>query len=411
MQDRAFRPALHAIHVVAGLEPEHGGPSYSVPRLCAAMAASEVVAEIYAVARSGAATAVSNAQGFRETRFAWDCSGVPLARELRLSSGLAGALREAAGGADVIHSHGLWLMPNVQAGWAASRRGTPFVVSPRGMLSQAALTFSRRRKQLFWALVQGRVVRRAACIHATSDAELQELRELGVANPVTVIPNGIDLPELVPRSPNDAEERVVLSLGRIHPKKGLDALLNGWARIEDSQPGWRLRIVGPSEGGHDDVLRALVQSLGLSRVSIEGPIYGDAKLAALRNAELFVLPTLNENFGMTVAEALAAEVPVISTRGAPWSALEREGCGWWVDHGADSLARALSSAMAKTQGELSAMGENGRRWMDREFSWNRVGQDMADVYRWLASGSEPPPTVQFHRGGGRRSTEAAGWRP
>ena len=114
----------------------------------------------------------------------------------------------------------------------------------------------------------------------------------------------------------------MLSLGRIHPKKGSPAWFMPWSKVEAGCPGWWLKIVGPAEAGHDDELRALAMALGLTRVSIEGPVYGDAKTAAYREADLFVLPTLNENFGLTVAEALAAGTPAISTKGAPWSGLE-----------------------------------------------------------------------------------------
>jgi glycosyltransferase involved in cell wall biosynthesis len=139
----------------------------------------------------------------------------------------------------------------------------------------------------------------------------------------------------------------------------------------------------------------LVTALGLTRVCIEGPVYGDAKAATYREADIFVLSTLNESFGLTVAEALAAGIPAISTKGAPWRRLESEGCGWWIDHRVESLAAALSHAMALPREELKAMGDKGREWMARDFSWDRVAHDMLDVYLWLAHRTEPPPTVRF----------------
>jgi glycosyltransferase involved in cell wall biosynthesis len=175
------------------------------------------------------------------------------------------------------------------------------------------------------------VIRDAACIHVTSEQEYEEIRGFGLANPVAIIPNGIDLPRLLgSKSAEPAVERIVLLLGRIHPKKGLARLVHAWSKVEVQYPNWRLRIAGPPELGHDNELRALAVSLGLTRISIEGPVYGEAKTVAYQYADVFALPTLNENFGLTVAEALAAGTPVISTKGAPWSGLEREGCGWWI---------------------------------------------------------------------------------
>jgi glycosyltransferase involved in cell wall biosynthesis len=224
----------------------------------------------------------------------------------------------------------------------------------------------------------------------------QEIRGFGLANPVAIIRNGIDLPEAAaPQSGAPAVERVVLSLGRIHPKKGLAGLVRAWSKVESRYPDWRLRIAGPPEFGHDNELRALAASLRLTRISIEGPIYGEAKTVAYQYADVFVLSTLNENFGLTVAEALAAGTPVISTKGAPWSGLEREGCGWWIEHGIESLAEALAHAMALPREALKAIGEKGRGWMARDFSWDCVARDMLGVYLWLARGGEPPPTIRF----------------
>jgi glycosyltransferase involved in cell wall biosynthesis len=244
-----------------------------------------------------------------------------------------------------------------------------------------------------WELGQRAALRRAACIHATSEAEYEDIRAAGLRNPVAVIPNGVDLPEAddgkTPRS------RVVLALGRIHPKKALASLVRAWRRVEAVHPDWRLRIVGPAENGYDLELVGLARRFGLKTVTVEGPVFGKAKLEVYRQASLFVLPTLSENFGLVVAEALAAGTPVVSTKGAPWRGLEEEGCGWWVDHGDEALSQALLTALALTPQALSRMGESGRCWMSRDFAWRRIGQQMEDVYHWLALSGEPPASVRF----------------
>ena len=262
-------------------------------------------------------------RGYPDRRFAQDLAHVPGLRLLRRSAAFSVALKETAAVADVVHDHGLWLLPNLQAGWAAAAAGKPFVVSPRGMLSPPALAFSRARKRAFWKLLQGPVIRRASCIHATSGQEYDELRAFGLRHPIAVIPNGIDLPELVPEPLAAAgRERVVLFLGRLHPKKGIELLLRAWAKVEPAHPGWRLSLVGPGEERYVRELQALSRSLDLSRVSFGRAIYGAAKWDVYRAADLFVLPSLNENFGLTAAEALAAATPVIATTGTPWSRLE-----------------------------------------------------------------------------------------
>ena len=141
-------------------------------------------------------------------------------------------------------------------------------------------------------------------------------------------------------------------------------------------------------------MQALVHNLELHRVSIEPAIYGQQKYDAYRGAEVFVLPTLNENFGMTVAESLASETPVISTRGAPWAGLESERCGWWIDHGVDPLASALANAMALPIEELRAMGARGQAWMTRDFGWEAVAKKTAELYAWVAGKAGRPAFVE-----------------
>ena len=137
-------------------------------------------------------------------------------------------------------------------------------------------------------------------------------------------------------------------------------------------------------------LRAQADALGLKGVHIEGPRFGSAKDELHRDADIFVLPTRSENFGMVVAEALANATPVICTTGAPWAGLEAAGCGWWIDQGVAPLTAALENAMALGRAALDAMGAAGRAWMERDFSWPEAGARMAAVYRWLAMGQPAP---------------------
>jgi glycosyltransferase involved in cell wall biosynthesis len=385
-------PLLRAAHVIAGLEAGYGGPSYSVPRLCAALTAAGVDTTLLSIGECSGSRHHADGGAYKSCSFEIDHPSLPVLRDLRVSSGLSRALRAAAPSVDAVHNHGLWLMPNVQAGWATKRAKTPLIVAPRGMLASAALAFSSRKKRLFWALFQGSAIRHAACFHATSYQEYQEIRGFGVTCAVAVIPNGIDLPTT--SGPIETPtNRTALTLGRIHPKKGLDRLLHAWARVEDHHPGWKLRIIGPAEHGHDVELRALATHLEIVNVSIEPPIYNDEKYVAFRGADFFVLPSLNENFGLTVAESLAAGTPVISTKGAPWSGLESERCGWWIDHGVEPLAAALQRAMSLPSEELSVMGARGRAWMARDYGWNAIAMRTMELYSWVSRGAERPNFV------------------
>lgn len=384
---------MHAIHIIAGLRPTDGGPTYSVPRLCRALAAAGARIDLMTVSET---SAQDHSDGnYRERRFAWDGMNVPLLRAVRRSSSLAQTLRTQAPTADVVHDHGLWLLPNVYAGREAGRAHRPLIVAPRGMLSPTALSFSKTKKRIFWLMLQRSAVLRAACFHATSAQEYEEIRAFGLKQPVAIIPNGIDIESEMTHASAAPATRTALSLGRLHPKKGLETLLYAWAKVEVAHPDWRLRIVGPSENGYDAKLRALAAELNLARVSIEEPLYGADKSLAYAEANLFVLSTLNDNFAVTVAEALAAGVPVIATKGAPWKGLIEQECGWWVDLGVDALSAALDQALAMPRERLIAMGGKGRSWMRRDFSWEKVASDMLHVYHWLTQGGGRPSVLQF----------------
>lgn len=371
--------SLRIVHTLASIADEAAGPSYSAPSLATAQARLGASVQIYTVGEPPARPVEAVAHHI----YPQSLGGVPGLAALRASAAMRRTLRD--GSAQVVHTHGLWLAPN-----AYHPPGKAFVLSPRGMLGPAALAFSAGRKRLAWALFQGKAARSASLLHATSEQEHDEIRAFGLNNPVTVIPNGIEVPPLVRRAPT----RTALSLGRIHPKKNLTGLIRAWAALPDRR-GWRLRIAGPDEGGYAQALKALAAELALADVAIEGPVFGEDKLAAYREADLFVLSTLNENFAMTVAEALAAGTPVVSTKGAPWSGLEREGCGWWIEHGEAPLAAVLATAMSLAPEALAAMGEKGRDWMLRDYSWERIGRDMLDAYRWALQGGEPPATVRL----------------
>ncbi len=378
---------------IAGITRESGGPSYSVPSLSAALSRLGVKVTLRTLAADAEQTG-GNGYSINIHSKTQGLTGAVT----RMSASLRNALLMDSRLGAIVHCHGLWLMPNVYPAWARRKcdGAGRLVHSTRGMLSVEALRISAWKKRPFWWLSQRSALSVADCLHATAVSEYEEIRAAGLRNPVTIIPNGIDLPELgaVPRSQGQA--RTALSLGRIHPKKGLDRLIRAWATIEASYPDWRLRIVGPAEERHDEELRALALSLGARRISIESSIFGAARLAVYRSADLFLLSTLNENFAMTVAEALAAEVPVISTKGAPWAGLERERCGWWIDHGVEPMAAALRVAMDLPRSELHAMGGRGRAWMARDFGWDRIAGDMLDVYRWLKDGGPMPSTVRIN---------------
>jgi glycosyltransferase involved in cell wall biosynthesis len=373
---------MKLLHVVPHINDEASGPSYSVPRLCESLAALGHEVTLSCLAARGEIPGVR-----LDLHPQW-----PILARFAISTSHARALSDKSGSVDIVHNHSLWSMVNVAAGLVVPGRRAKLVTSPRGTLSPWALSRSKAVKRVLWPL-QRRALVRADLLHATSEVEYQEIRAQGFTAPVVIIPNGIDLPVLLPAKPED-RPRTLLFLSRIHPKKGIDRLLQAWHHLQDAHPDWRLVIAGRGEAEHEREVHELASALKLKRVEFPGPLYGADKSRAYFDAELFVLPTHSENFGMVVAEALAHGCPAVVSRGAPWSGLEREGCGCWVENDSDTLVQTLDVAMRLSSGQLSEMGRKGRAWMERDFGWESVAQQMEATYRWLLGGGESPTRVR-----------------
>lgn len=379
---------IRVTHVLSSIDTEAAGPSYTVPQLARALVAQGHTADVVTLGRPSC----QDESGLRVTRYAPDPVFLPILARLGRSRAMRSALSRSS--AQVFHGHGLWMMPNVYPGLEARQSGRPFILAPRGMLGRDALRFSSRTKKVFWALWQARAVGAVCCFHATAASEYDDIRAMGLRQPVAIVPNGIDLPQ-IGAAKALPDSKFILSLGRVHPKKGLDRLIAAFALVAASHPEWRLRIVGPDEGGHGAALRRQALQAGLAElVTIEPPLFGEDKIRLMREAAVFALPTLHENFGMTVAESLAAGTPVIATKGAPWAGLELHGCGWWVEHGPEPLAAALRAAIMMPPEIRRAMGSRGREWMARDFAWEGIGEKMAMVYSWLLENGSRPDWVQ-----------------
>ncbi len=373
-------------HVVPSISEEASGPSYSVRRLCRELN-QENCSTILATLNW---SYLKDPPYFLKT---FDMGAGPrrLGRSPTMHQWLDNEARNKK--ISLLHAHSLFMMPNIYPSWVARNHNVPLVISPRGAMSQWALTHGSIAKRLFWPLLQRPACSAAHCFHVTSFDEYKDVRRLGFRQPVAIIPNGIDIPATAAAASSDSR-RTLLFLGRIHPKKGIDILLHAWHAIQNTFPEWELKIVGPDDGLHLAELKAMAQLMTLERVSFYAPLFGDEKLAAYRDADLFVLPTHSENFGMTVAEALAAGTPAIVTRGAPWAGLETRGAGWWIEIGIDPLVEVLQQAMSETAASLKKRGERGREWMREDFSWSEIARRMALTYDWLINRGNRPEWIE-----------------
>lgn len=297
---------------------------------------------------------------------------------------------------DIWHGHGIWQLPVHWMSNCAKSKKIPYIISPHGMLEPWALNAGKWKKRLALALYQRKDLARAACIHATAEMEAQNIRNLGFRNPIAVIPNGIDLAEFPLRPPpTGKEKKTVLFLSRIHPKKGIELLIEAWFCLNSQlKSNWVVEIAGNGDAGYIKSLQKHIEEHNLaSEIKIIGPQFGASKIAAYMRADLFVLPTYSENFGIVVAEALACGVPVITTKGTPWEELNTHKAGWWIEIGAISLAKTLENALSLSVGARHQMGLNGYTLIAEKYSIESVAKQMIELYRWILEGEEKPAFV------------------
>jgi glycosyltransferase involved in cell wall biosynthesis len=294
----------------------------------------------------------------------------------------------------LVHNHGLWMPLNHWAISMGRRNAIPVIVQPHGMLEPWALNHKAWKKKLAMTLFQWQDLAATRLLVATSSVEYENIRKLGLRQPVAIIPNGVDLSvgAMLAQKKPPTRQRVALFLSRVHPVKGLLNLVQAWATLAPTD--WRLCIAGPDEAGHLKEVLALVRQLDVQdSIDYVGVVGGAGKTALYNSADVFVLPTFTENFGVVVAEALAHGLPVVTTHGAPWADLETYGCGWWVDIGIEPLVNALREAMLLSDDERHAMGKRGREYV-RRFDWSGIAKQTLDVYRWVLGQGPIPGCVR-----------------
>ena len=361
---------MKVLLAVASLRPDYGGPAFSVSGLAVALGELGVEVGVWASDQSAETSGLIS-----------DSKNV-----LALGGSESDAVR-AFGKPTILHDNGIWMPHNHRLASLASERRIPRVVSPRGMLEPWALNYKKWKKRLAWWLYQCDDLKRAQCIHVTAPSEAHNVLRFGFPSPVVTIGNGVIFPlrddERVALEKGTRDTKTALYLGRIHPKKGLIMLIEAWSRVRPEN--WQLKIVGPDERNHRQEVYTAVCEHGLNNVvSILPTVGGRAKDELLFNADLFVLPTFSENFGIVVPEALAHGLPVLTTSGAPWPMLPEKGCGWWVDVTVNGLAEGLRQATELDHDVLGAMGSRGRDWVQREFGWATIATKFVEAYSAVA---------------------------
>ena len=289
---------------------------------------------------------------------------------------------------DVVHINCCWLPLTALSLLWAKKAGQRVVLTPHGMLEPWIMRrhyWTRKLPALL--LYQRRAVKAADRLHATAESERNNLLRLGYNDRITVVPNGVDIDDIAIKS-SWKRRKEILFLSRVHVKKGINFLIEAAGRLRDRLDGYTIRIAGEGDTAYITELKDMASRLGVAdMVTFEGGVYGERKWELFRQADVFVLPTYCENFGIVVAEALASGTPVITTKGTPWDDLVTHRCGWWTDIGTDATTAALSAFIETPDDVLADMGARGRRLVEDKYSAMAMAQAMTRMYASLVPSS------------------------
>lgn len=299
------------------------------------------------------------------------------------------ALDAAVPLADLVHTHLSFAYQTYAGAHAALRHRKPFFYHQRGVLDPDRLGFRSVKKRAYLELLEKPLLRRATTLVALTEAEVRSYRQLGLSAPCPVVPNGIDAGSFDGSCDHRffeqwgirPEHGVVLFLGRVHPIKGADLLLEAFARVSVEVPAARLILAGPDEFALEQSFRSRARALGLAeRVVFPGMVHGEAKKQLLLRADLFCLPSVAEGFSMAVLEALAARCAVLLSPGCNFPQAQAVGAGLIVARDADAIAASLVKLLSAPDA-LRQMGEKGRALVASQYSWDQITDRMVEVYQ------------------------------
>ena len=378
--------------LVGSVSREAGGLFQSVRGLAKAVASANEEVRVFGIRDEQSAVDLQEWQPLSVQTFR------PRLRAWGYSKQLVPAMLEAD--LDILSVHGLWKYCSVASQRWHRQTGRPYVVHPHGMLESWAVRNAMWKKRIAALLYENQHLRQAACLRALTEAEAQSIRSYGLRNPICVIPNGVDLPDVREShaKTQPTNRKTLLYLGRLHPKKNISNLIRAWNETFRSQrtsgDRWVLAIAGWDQGGYEAQLRQLTTDLGLlTSVIFLGPQFGADKSECYRACDAFILPSLSEGLPMAVLEAWSYAKPVLMTPECNLSEGFDANAARRIGKAPEEIAAGLKVLREMSDDDRRQMGNRGRALLTTRFSWPRIGEQMRRVFEWMLGGGSPPDSV------------------
>lgn len=287
----------------------------------------------------------------------------------------------------IIHIHGLWQSHVVFSYLFCIKNKIRYIISPHGMLEPWSLSQNYFKKKIALFIYQRIIIKNAHYIHATSDMEANNIKNLGFKNPIIIIPNGINVDYYSFKSNyNKNNNFLFLFLSRIHIKKGIEILIDTFDKLKMNNKDieFKLSIYGDGDPLYIKKIKNYIKEKNLTNIiTVYDPIYDEKKLNEIKNADIFILPSFSENFGNVIAESLSCGTPVITTNTTPWEILNISNAGWCIDVGVNPLYNLLMEILTTDKNKLTIISKNSRNLALNNFSIKITANKHIQMYNWV----------------------------
>ncbi|MBE9135942.1 glycosyltransferase [Nodosilinea sp. LEGE 07088] len=385
---------MYILLVIPAIGDVYGGPTKIVVGLAEALSHQGMYVDVVTTNANGQQRLEVpikkwvNQNGYRIKYFPYFSSG-----DYKWSSSLAFWLFNHVHDYNVVHSNAVFSLPNIPVHLACQWHKTPYVMAPHGMLEPWALSYKPWKKHLYYKVLERPALNRASVIQATASPESEHIRKLGLAPPIVTIPNGIHehdfntLPDaelFYQKFPLTRNKTLILFLGRIDPKKGLDLLAQAFASIQLQFPQTHLIIAGPDNIGFSPTAQEYFAAAGCSdSVTFTGFLTGALKYAAFSASNLYVAPSYSEGFSMSILEAMASGLPCIITTGCNFPEAAIAKAAYVVESKAEEITEALLSCLSHPAA-AERTGNLARKFILEHYTWEKVAKRLIETYQSIS---------------------------